>query len=270
MGRKELNNLTKLHKDSKTLFTGDHLWLDIINTFRNKLKDCVEKKAGKKGGFSRVFAIDGTDLSEFGFSKLKNIYPEATADVYSAELESVEKFHFSNPENDTSTVQLVGEFSIDPTQLPRWLAHRVEVAETGAIFGDTPAYTDNLKGQWYYKGTGGKHRDDKFKHIINNKPGIPKSSFLAARVLEKTQGGKVKFFRESDGKEFSIRIEKGEFLIMMAHAGLCNHKCEEGLYTIVTDFVLPYDAHREMKIHGGLKGKFEKFISDYATSISHL
>ena len=31
----------------------------------------MEKKAGKTGGLSRVFAIDGTDLSEFGFSKLE-------------------------------------------------------------------------------------------------------------------------------------------------------------------------------------------------------
>ena len=56
---------------------------------------------------------------------------------------------------------------------------------------------------------------------------------------------------------------------MMAHAGLCNHKCEEGLFTIVTDFVLTYDVHREMIINGGLEGKFEKMIGNFATAISH-
>ena len=269
MERKELDNKTKLSKDGKTLFTGNHPWWDRMNNLRNKLKDFVDKTAGKKGGLSRVYATNKTDLSEFGLFKFE-AYPEATADIYSAELESVEESEFSNSDKNTSTVQLVGEFPTDQEKLPPWLAHRVEVAKTGTLFGQTIARTDNVKGQ-KYNGKGRKHRDDKFKHIIR-KPllGVPESSILVARVLEKTNGGKVKFFRESDGKGFLIDIKKGELLIMMAHAGLCNHKCEEGLYTIVTDFVLPYDAHREMKIHGGLKGKFEQMIRNFAKDISHL
>ena len=269
MERKELDNVTKLSKDGKTLFTGNHPWLDCMNNLRNKLKDFVKKSAGKADGLSRVVATDGTDLTEFGLFKLE-AYPEAIAHIYSAELESVEVSEFSNTDKNTSTVQLVGEFPTDPEKLPPWLAHRVEVAKTGTLFGKTIARTDNVKGQ-KYNGKGRKHRDDKFKHIIR-KPllGVPESSILVARVLEKTNGGKVKFFRESDGKGFLIDIKKGELLIMMAHAGLCNHKCEEGLYTIVTDFVLPYDAIREMKIHGGLKGKFEQMIRNFAKDISHL
>ena len=268
---KELDNLTKLSKDGITLSTGNHLWLDCFNTLRNEVKDFVEKSAGKPEGLSRAFAIDGTGMSKSGLFKFKIPNGEATANSILHQCESIENCVYRNPKAATSSLQVVGEFPSElPQPLPHFLANRVRVAETGTLFGKTIARTDNLKVQ-KYKGPGGEHCDDKFKHIIR-KPllGIPKRSLLLCRVLEKPGGGILQFFREPDKKKFSIRIEKGELLIMMAHAGLCNHKCEEGLFTIVTDFVLPYDAHREMKIHGGLKGKFEKFISDYATSISHL
>ncbi|OEU13041.1 hypothetical protein FRACYDRAFT_243558 [Fragilariopsis cylindrus CCMP1102] len=266
---KEVDNLTKLSKDGITLSTGNHLWLDTFNTLRNEVKDFVEKSAGKPEGLLIAFAIDGTNMSSSGLFKFKIPNGEATANSILHQCEPIENCVYRNPNATTSSLQVVGEFT---SKLPQpFLANRVAVAKTGTLFGKTIiARTDNLKVQ-KYKGPGGEHSDDKFKHIIT-KPlfGLPNKSLLLCRVLEKPDGGVLQLFREPDKKKFSIRIEKGELLIMMAHAGLCNHKCEKGLYTIVTDFVLPYDAHREMKITGGLKGKFEKFISDYATSISHL
>lgn len=268
MDWKVVDTLTKLSKDGITLSTGNHPWLDPFNTLRNEVKDFVEESAGKPEGLSIAFAIDGTNMSSSGLFKFKIPNGEATANSILHQCDSIENCVYRNPKAATSSLTVVGEF---PSTLPQpFLANRVVVAKTGTLFGETISKTDNLKVN-KYKGPGGEHCDDKFKHIIR-KPllGIPKRSLLLCRVLEKPGGGILQFFREPDKKKFSIRIEKGELLIMMAHAGLCNHKCEEGLFTIVTDFVLPYDAHREKKIHGGLKGKFEKFISDYATSISHL
>ena len=213
------------------------------------------------GGLSRVIDEDGTDLSPHGIYKLKKVYPEDTAVILTGEMGKLDRSEFSTPGSPTSTVQIVGFWSqtIKPVKLgPRFKSGK---------FGKTIARTDNLKVQ-KYKGPGGKHRDHKFTHIMN-RPGIPKSSFLAARVLEKTDGGFFNWFRESDGKEFLIEIKKGELLILMAHAGLCNHNSQEGLFTIVTDFVLTYDVHREMIINGGLEGKFEKMIGNFATAISH-
>ena len=223
----------------------------------------------KTRGLDRVLDEDGTDLSPHGIYKLKDIYPEATSDILTGEMKSIEISEFSTPGSPTSTVQIVGYGGhiIKPEKLKPLLASRIAVSKSGKL-GETPAYTDNLKVQ-KYQGPGGKHRDGKFKHIINNKPGIPKSSFLAARVLEKTDGGFFNWFRESDGKDFLIEIKKGELLILMAHAGLCNHNSQEGLFTIVTDFVVTYDVHREMIINGGLEGKFEKMIGNFATAISH-
>jgi len=74
----------------------------------------------------------------------------------------------------------------------------------------------------------------------------------------------ISIFIRSLGKEFLIPIEKGELLIMMGHVGLCRHKCEEGQFTVVIGFVLQYDATREVNINGGLDGKFEKMICDFA------
>ena len=55
----------------------------------------------------------------------------------------------------------------------------------------------------------------------------------------------------------------------MAHAGLCNHNSQEGLYTIVTDFVLPYDViGRERDDNGGVDGKCEQMIRKFAKEIS--
>jgi hypothetical protein len=146
------------------------------------------------------------------------------------------------------------------------LLRRIEVSKSGK-FGETTVITDNVKVQ-KYDGPGGKHRDRKVTHTIFNHG---QSCFLLARLLEKINGGVFKFFRESDGKAFLIDIKKGEFLIMMAHAGLCQHNSEEGLYTIVTDFVLPYDAiRRERETNEGVDGKLERMLRKFATDISHL
>ena len=256
------NALTVLNPNGKTFkICHDH----EVNE-RNKFRTSLLVSEEKTRGLSRVFAECGTELSEFGLYKLENVYPEATSDILTGEMKSIEISEFSTPGSPTSTVQIVGYGGhiIKPEKLKPLLASRIAVSKSGKL-GETPAYTDNLKVQ-KYQGPGGKHRDGKFKHIINNKPGIPKSSFLAARVLEKTNGGVFKFFRESDGKAFLIDIKKGEFLIMMAHAGLCHHNSEEGLYTIVTDFVLPYDAIRRER-EGGVDGKLEQMIRKFAKDI---
>ncbi|OEU10728.1 hypothetical protein FRACYDRAFT_246501 [Fragilariopsis cylindrus CCMP1102] len=267
--RKEYNKKTKLHKDGITLITGNDPEVDAINTFRNKVKDCVKKT----GSLSRVFAKDGTDMSSNGFFKFK-AYGEAKANSILDESNSIKNCVYRNPDAATSTVQAqaVGEYSADTKQLPHFLAKRVVVAENGTFFGKIKAITDNLKLQKYKDlEAETSHKDNRFRHNLK-KPDfdLPDKSFLLARVLEKPAGGDLEWVSKKDKKVFLIPIEKGELLIMMAHAGLCTHKCHDGLYTIVTDFVLPYEAHREMTIHGGLKGKFEKMIGDFATEISHL
>ena len=255
--------LTKLNPDGKTFEICDDHEVNEINKFRTDMLVSEEKTRG----LDRVLDEDGTDLSPHGIYKLKKVYPEATSDILTGEMKSIEISEFSTPGSPTSTVQIVGYGGhiIKPEKLKPLLASRIAVSKSGKL-GETPAYTDNLKVQ-KYQGPGGKHRDGKFKHIINNKPGIPKSSFLAARVLEKTNGGVFKFFRESDGKDFLIEIKKGELLILMAHAGLCNHNSQEGLFTIVTDFVLPYDVIRRER-EGGVDGKFEQMIRNFAKKIS--
>ena len=257
--------LTVLNPDGKTFEICDDHEVNEINKFRTDMLVSEEET----GGLTRVIDEDGTDLSSHGIYKLKKVYPEATSDILTGEMKSIEISEFSTPGSPTSTVQIVGYGGhiIKPEKLKPLLASRIAVSKSGKL-GETPAYTDNLKVQ-KYKGPGGKHRDGKFKHIINNKPGIPKSSFLAARVLEKTNGGVFKFFRESDGKDFLIEIKKGELLILMAHAGLCNHNSQEGLFTIVTDFVLPYDViRRERDDNGGVDGKCEQMIRKFAKEIS--
>ena len=252
------NALTVLNPDGKTF----EICHDPQVNERNKFRTEVLVSEEKTRGLERVLDENETDLSEFGLYKLKNVYPEATADIYSEEMDSP-KLSFNNPGNATSTVQIVGPWKhiIDPTKLGPRLRHRIKVSKTGK-FGETTVITDNVKVQ-KYDGPGGKHRDRKVTHTIFNHG---QKCFLLARVLEKINGGKLKFFRESDGKDFSIRIEKGEFLIMMAHAGLCHHNSEEGLYTIVTDFVLPYDAIRRER-EGGVDGKLEQMIRKFAKDI---
>ena len=265
---KELDNLTKLSKDGITLSTGNHPWLDPFNTLRNEVKDFVEESAGKPEGLSRVCAKDGTDMSPNGFFKFK-AYGEAKTNSILDECNSIKNCVYRNPDAATSSLQVVGEYSDNTLQLPHFLAKRVEVAKTGTFFGKIKAITDNLKLQKYIDlEAATSHKDNRFRHNLK-KPDfdLPDKSFLLARVLEKPAGGDLEWVSKKDKKVFLIPIEKGELLIMMAHAGLCTHKCHDGLYTIVTDFVLPYEAHREMTIHCGLKGKFEQFIVDFA---SHL
>ena len=55
---------------------------------------------------------------------------------------------------------------------------------------------------------------------------------------------------------------------MFAKAGMCNHKCHKGQFTVVTDFVFEYNAFREMNTNGGLDSKFDTMISDFADAIS--
>ena len=254
------NALTVLNPNGKTFkICHDH----EVNE-RNKFRTSLLVSEEKTRGLSRVFAECGTELSEFGLYKLENVYPEATSDILTGEMKSIEISEFSTPGSPTSTVQIVGYGGhiIKPEKLKPLLASRIAVSKSGK-FGETTVITDNVKGQWY-KGKGGKHRDFKFTHTIFHHG---QKCFLLARVLEKTQGGKLKFFRESDGEEFVIDIKKGEFLIMMAQAGLCHHNCEEGLFTIVTDFVLPYDAIRRER-EGGVDGKFEQMIRNFAKKIS--
>ena len=52
---------------------------------------------------------------------------------------------------------------------------------------------------------------------------------------------------------FDPQIEKGEFVDddETDASRLCSHKCKDRLFTIVTDFVLPYDATREMITNNG-------------------
>ena len=256
------NALTVLNPDGKTFEICNDREVNERNKFRHEVLVSEEET----GGLSGVFATDGTDLSPYGLRKLENVYPEATSDILTGEMKSIEISEFSTPGSHTSTVQIVGPWKhiIDPTKLRPLLASRIVVAKSGK-FGETTVITDNVKGQWYYKGTGGKHRDFKFTHTIINHG---QKCFLLARVLEKTEGGQLKFFRESDGEEFLIDIKKGEFLIMMAQAGLCHHNCEEGLFTIVTDFVLPYDAIRRERDNGGVDGKLEQMIRKFAKEIS--
>jgi len=266
--RKEYKKKTKLHKDGIKLITGNDPEVDRINTLRNQVKDFVEESAGKPEGLSRVCAKDGTDMSPNGFFKFK-AYGEAKTNSILDECNSTKNCVYRNPLAATSSVQAVGEYSADTKQLPPFLAKRVEVAKTGTFFGKIKAITDNLKLQKYIDlEAATSHKDNRFRHNLK-KPDfdLPDKSFLLARVLEKPAGGDLEWVSKKDKKVFLIPIEKGELLIMMAHAGLCTHKCHDGLYTIVTDFVLPYEAHREMKINRGLKGKFEKFIVDFA---SHL
>ena len=241
--------------------------MDAINTFRNKVKDCVKKT----GSLSIVFAEDGTDMSPNGFFKFK-AYGEAKTNSILDECNSIKNCVYRNPDAATSSLQVVGEYSDNTIQLPHFLAKRVEVAKTGTFFGKIKAITDNLKLQKYIDlEAATSHKDNRFRHNLK-KPDfdLPDKSFLLARVLEKPAGGDLEWVSKKDKKVFLIPIEKGELLIMMAHAGLCTHKCHDGLYTIVTDFVLPYEAHRERTINQGLEGKFEKMIGDFATAISHL
>ena len=146
------------------------------------------------------------------------------------------------------------------------MAQRVEVTKSDLFFGETRAIINLVKANKYGPdGSKRTHRDFKFIHII---PKPTNYSFLIARVLEKPDRGVLKWVRESDRKVFLIPIEKGELLIMMAHAGLCLHKCERGPFTVVTDFVLPHSAVQEEYINnGGLDGKFEKMICDFAKGI---
>lgn len=201
---------------------------------------------------------------EDGWFKVEDADDKASATSQFDELESIDDPNFRNGGNATSTIQIVGEFPInDTTQLGPLLTRRIKVAK-GGRFGETKAFTDLVKVNKYEGGSAAiLHSDMKFTHNISKKEfGIPNSSFLVARVLEKPGGGVLKWVR-SDGVEFSIGIEKGELLIMMAHAGLCNHKCESGLFTIVTDFVLPYKVIGEMNAKGGLKGKLEKMMGEF-------
>ena len=251
------NALTVLNPNGKTFkICHDH----EVNE-RNKFRTEVLVSEEKTRGLSRVFAECGTELSEFGLCKLE-AYPEATSDILTAEMESLVEY-LNNPTKATSNVLLVGpkKHIIDPKRLGPLLRRRIEVSKSGK-FGETTVITDNVKVQ-KYDGSGGKHRDRKVTHTIIHHG---QKCFLLARVLEKINGGKLKFFRESDGKAFLIDIKKGEFLIMMAHAGLCQHNSEEGLYTIVTDFVLPYDAIRRER-EGGVDGKLEQMIRKFAKDI---
>ena len=115
MERKELDNVTKLSKDGKTLFTGNHPWWDPFNNLRNKLKDFVKKSAGKPEGLSRVCAKDGTDMSPNGFFKFK-AYGEAKTNSILDECNSIKNCVYRNPDAATSSLQVVGE-SVSYTHL---------------------------------------------------------------------------------------------------------------------------------------------------------
>ena len=206
------------------------------------------------------FGVDYKD----GLFKVEDADDKASATSQFDELESIDDSDFHNGGEATSTIQILGEFPInDTTQLGPLLTRCIEVAKSGR-FGETNAFTDLVKVNKYEGGSAAiLHSDVKFTHNISKKKfDIPNYSFLVARVLEKPGGGVLEWV-SSDGKEFSIPIKKGELLIMMAHAGLCNHKCESGLFTIVTDFVLPYEVIREMYTTKGLKGKLEKMLGEF-------
>ena len=90
-------------------------------------------------------------------------------------------------------------------------------------------------------------------------------SYLIARILEKSNECVLKWV---GGKWWEGVFDQNWKRRVLGYDSICwcmcNHKCEEGQFTVATDFVFPYDdATWEENINGSLDGKFETMIYNF-------
>ena len=270
--RDRYNKLTCLDGNGELKVTNNHD-LNQINRLRKEVllsmlqttKGCG---TGSKYKLVRARSSDGEDLGTCGVFMVKNARGKESSQQLLHEIHNIDDSEFTGLRDGTSRVVLRGNYEDNYRHVTQHLGpllkKQLQAAAEGSRFGQTLSLNDLLRLQRYLQ-MGAKvfHYDPKFKHKLkSDKYSVPPGSFLMFRTLEKPGGGSLKWVRSTDKKEFLIIFEPGDLLIFTAYAGLCNHKCASGKYTIVTDIVLPPDATREMKIGGGVNGKAEAMIMD--------